>query len=164
MPIRRFIRTVVGTPQPGAVESWQGISLDEWQRMRTSDVAYIENVYPLVERRITREACVAWLVRHGLNVPPKSACTFCPYHTLKSWRDLKRVGGPDWDEAVAVDEAIRHKREHGAGKPGHEIRKGLLLYVHPSRQPLPEAVTIPEDHGAHQMELDLPCDSGMCFV
>ena len=33
MPIRRFIRSVIGVPRPGAVQSWQGISLDEWQRM-----------------------------------------------------------------------------------------------------------------------------------
>ena len=55
---------------------------------------------------------------------------------------------------IAVDSAIRHKREIGAGKPGHEVRDGLLLYVHPGRLPLSEAVDIPEDHGAHQMELD----------
>ena len=154
MPIRRFIRSVIGAPSPGAVESIMGISFDEWQRMRTSDVKYIENIYPLVDRRITREACVAWLVNHGLDVPPKSGCTFCPYRSLKRWQDLKRARGPDWEEAVAVDRAIRHKRP------------GFLLSVHPAGKPLPEAVDIPEDHGAHQMELEFeqPCDSGMCFV
>ena len=152
MPIRRFIRSVIGAPRPGAVESWQGISLDEWQRMRTSDVAYIENVYPLVDRRITRASCVSWLQEHGLDVPPKSACTFCPYHDLASWKRLKQAGGPDWDRAVEVDAAIRSVR------PQHS------LYVHPARVPLPEAIRIPEDVGAQQLELDMPCDSGMCFV
>ncbi len=150
-PIRRFLRTVV-TASPGAVEMLLGISVDEWRRMRSSDVRYIENVYPLVERRISRADCIAWLEIHDLDVPPKSACTFCPYHSIKGWQELKRVGGPDWQRAVEVDLSIRDKR------PAH------TLYVHPARRPLAEAINIPEDHGAHQLELEMPCDSGLCFT
>ena len=152
MPIRRFIRTLLPNPKPNDVESWLGISFDEWQRMRASDVAYITNVYPLVDRRITREGCVAWLQAHGLDVPPKSACTFCPYHSLGQWKRLKQQGGPDWERAVAVDEAIRNKRPN------------FTLFVHPARKPLAEAVRIPEDVGATQLELEIPCDGGVCFV
>lgn len=155
MPIRRFIRQKVDV-KPGAVHSLQGISLDEWRRMRDSDVAYIVNVYPLVDLRMSRADCVAYLESKGLDVPPKSACVFCPYRSLGSWKDMKRVAGPDWDYAVAADSAIRHQRD----------RNGYGLYVHPARKPLAEAVKIPEDFGAHQMELDFeaPCDSGFCFV
>ena len=152
VPIRRFIRTIIPNPKPGAVESWQGISLEECSRMRTSDVAYIVNVYPLVDRRITREGCVAWLQAHNLDVPPKSACTFCPYKSINSWKQLKRIGGPDWEEALAVDEAIRSKR------PNHS------LFLHPALKPLAQAVSIPEDFGAAQLEMDIPCDGGVCFV
>ena len=155
MPMRRFIRSVIGNPRPGSVESWLGISLDEFHRMRDSDVAYITNVYPLVDRRISRADCAAWLQAHGLDIPPKSACTFCPYHSLGAWKTLKRNGGPGyWAEAVAVDGAIRDKR------PKHE------LFIHPGRKPLAEAVKIPEDEGASQLELELevPCDGGVCFV
>ena len=71
-PIRRFIRTVIDAVVPGAVESLQGISLDEFHRMRDSDVAYIKNVYPLVDHRITRADCAAWLERNGLLPFPAS--------------------------------------------------------------------------------------------
>tara|TARA_R110000744_G_scaffold104022_2_gene199255 strand:+ start:182 stop:985 length:804 start_codon:yes stop_codon:yes gene_type:complete len=152
VPIRRFIRTMIPRPRPGMVECWMGISLDEWHRMKDSDVKYIKNVYPLVERRISRASCVAWLESHGLDVPPKSACTFCPYHDKTSWKRIKKAGGADWAEAVAVDEAIRHKR------PDH------TTFIHSSTLPLEEAVRIPEDYGASQMEMDIPCDSGHCFV
>src|SRR3990172_8932307 len=51
-PVRHFIREKMKErnlkPTPGIAECWMGISLDEFQRMRTSDVAYIANVYPLV--------------------------------------------------------------------------------------------------------------------
>ena len=151
-PIRRYIREVLPKPRPGLVEAWQGISLDEWHRMKTSDVAYITNVYPLVDRRISRADCIVWLERHNLDVPPKSACSFCPYHSPEHWKRLKQKGGADWDEAVAVDNAIRLKR------PDH------TMFVHRAGLPLEEAVRIPEDYGATQMEMDMPCDSGHCFV
>ena len=157
-PIRRFIRSVIGALTPGAVESLQGISFDEWSRIRTSDVAYITNVYPLVDAQITRAGCVTWLEAQGLDVPVKSACTFCPYHNLEEWKRLKREGGPDWQEAVEVDGAIREKR------PKAE------LFIHPARAPLSEAIKIAEDYGASQLALDLDseteasCDSGYCFT
>ena len=125
--------------------------------MRDSDVAYIVNCYPLVERKITRAGCVTWLEAHGLDVPPKSSCSFCPYKSLESWRRLKRQGGVDWERAVAVDASIRNKR----------VQAGHLLYVHPARRPLEEAVKIPEDVGAHQLglfEAEQPCDSGHCWT
>ena len=151
-PVRTFIRKIISNPRPGVVECWMGISLDEWHRMKDSDVKYINNIYPLVEPRISRAACVAWLEQHDLDVPPKSACTFCPYHNKPQWQQMKKAGGADWAEAVAVDEAIRHQR------PNH------TLYIHSSRLPLEKAVRIPEDYGAEQMEMDIPCDSGHCFV
>ena len=126
--------------------------MDEWTRMRTSDVQYIVNQYPLLERRMTRAHCVLWLEAHGLDVPPKSACVFCPYHSLGSWKRLKRAGGQDWAKAVEVDAAISDRRDP------HSI------YIHPARLPLEEAVRIPEDVGAAQLEMEIPCDGGACFV
>ena len=157
MPVRRFIRSILENPKPGSVEMWLGISFDECQRIRDSGVGYIINHYPLAEQRITRAACIAWLEAHSLDAPPKSACTFCPYKSLESWRRLKRRGGHDWQEALAVDNSIRNKRADA----------GHILYVHPARIPLEEAVKIPEDIGAHQFgffEEEQPCDSGFCMT
>ena len=92
------------------------------------------------------------LQQHNLDVPPKSACVFCPYHNKAEWRLLKQQGGPDWDHAVAVDREIRKKRDT------------TDVFIHPSRLPLEEAVRIPEDVGAQQLELDIPCDGGACFI
>ena len=115
-------------------------------------MAYIVNEYPLIDHRITRNDCIQWLAANGLDVPPKSACTFCPYHSLGSWKRLKREGGADWQAAVAVDAEVRGMREKH------------VLFVHPARVPLAEAVAIPEDYGATQLELEIPCDGGVCFV
>ena len=150
-PVRKFVRTLVPNPRPGSVEAWMGISLDEWTRMRDSDVKYIKNVYPLVDRRMRRGDCITWLQKNGLDVPGKSACVFCPYHNAQAWKDMKKRGGSDWNRAVAVDDGIRDNGFH-------------KLFIHSARKPLEEAVQIPEDHGASQLEMDMVCDSGVCFI
>jgi hypothetical protein len=53
---------------------------------------------------------VQWLRDNGLEVPVKSSCVFCPYHDKATWREIKLSGNGDWEKAVAVDKAIRHKR------------------------------------------------------
>ena len=75
-PIRKAMRELLSPRRtsPGCIENWQGISLDEYRRIRTSDVKYITNVYPLVEMRMTRTDCVEWLIERQLPVPIKSSC------------------------------------------------------------------------------------------
>ncbi len=157
-PVRKFVRKLLDVPRSSRVEMWMGISIDEWHRMRSSDTNYISNVYPLVDRRISRADCVHWLESRGLDVPPKSSCTFCPYHNKGYWPNLKRAGGPDWDSAVIVDDLIRDKLAPDT------------IYLHSSKKPLAEGVKIPEDFGAQQLAFDSdesadsPCDSGYCFT
>jgi hypothetical protein len=156
-PIRRWVSEELKrqglTKRPGIVESLQGISLDEWQRMKDADVKYIIHRYPLVDMKMTRNDCVTWLAAHDLPVPPKSACVFCPFQSLNTWRELKRNGGQDWETAVEIDLQIRD-----VSPPA--------LYVHPARKPLAEAVTIPEDSGLSQATMfdGDGCESGYCFV
>lgn len=161
-PMRRYITRELErleiSKKPGVVEQWLGITLDEWQRAKDSDVKYIIHKFPLLDKNMTRQDCINWLQRNNLPTPGKSSCTFCPYHSIVAWQQLKRQNGKDWAQAVEVDERIRNKR------PPYP------LFVHPERKPLPEAVKIPEDYGATQLELfssndkDAECDSGYCFL
>lgn len=153
LPIRRFIREEMERRgikrSPGVVQSVQGISQDEWMRMRDSDVAYIENVYPLVDLRMTRDDCKAYLESKGLPTPPKSSCVFCPYHNKAAWEDMKKRGGPDWKHALKADESVRNKRNN------------FELFIHPARKPLMDAL---DDHGQMELWPDATCDGGHCFV
>lgn len=146
-PMRRWIQANRnGEP----VEQWLGISLDEFQRMKHSDVKYITTRWPLIEKRMTRKDCIIWLDKHGLEVPPKSACTFCPFHSTAEWRRIKSTP-EDWAEAVEVDRAIRKAR------PPYD------LFVHPSRKPL-EDVDLRTAEEKGQLSLwDNEC-SGVCGV
>lgn len=132
------------------VEQWLGISLDEYQRMKDSDVKYITHRWPLIERRMIRADCMKWLVAHGLEVPPKSACTFCPFHSTAEWRRIMATP-EDWQEAIDVDRAIRK------AYPPYD------LFVHPSRCPLEEVDLRTETEKGQLSLWDAEC-SGVCGV
>lgn len=140
------------------VELWLGITTDEFQRAKDSDVGYITHRFPLLELGMSRADCLAWLAAHNLPSPGKSSCVFCPFLNRRAWQEMKREDGADWQHAVAVDMAIRDVRPPGQ------------LFVHPKRLPLPDAVTIPEDTGYSQLAIlasddaDAECDSGHCFL
>lgn len=152
-PIRQFITREMrsrGMPKtPGMVTTVMGISIDEWIRMKDSDVKYIVHDYPLVDRKVSRRMCTEWLEANDLPVPRKSSCVFCPYKSKASWIDLGRQKGEDLATAIKVDEAVRDKR------------RKFKLYVHPSRRPLDEAV---EDDGQLTLWPEPECDSGYCFT
>ena len=133
-PIRRHLRSILGPGRlkPGSLVCWQGISLDEWSRMRDSDVKYIRNVYPLVDRRMTRLDCAQWLQQNGLDIPQKSACVFCPFHSRAEWHQLKqqgrqRLGPRDQCGPVNPEKARHHGYFHPsltatAGRSGADTR------------------------------------------
>lgn len=148
-PIRRWLQAH-RNGQP--VEMLLGISMDEWHRAKDSDVKYVTHRWPLLDLNMTRNDCKNYLERHGLEVPGKSACVFCPYHNKRAWQDMKRENGDDWRKAVDVDEAIR------------KVRPPYDLFVHNSRKPLVDVdLSTPEDHGQLRL-LNEECDSGYCFV
>lgn len=105
-----------------------GISADEANRQRFSQVNYIQHQYPLCDQWITRFHCIKWLTDHGYPIPPKSACIGCPFHDDEYWEDMK-VNRPDeFADAVEFDYAIRNRM----------IRFKLKspAYLHPSCKPL----------------------------
>jgi len=146
-PMRREIQKIRNA-EP--VEMWLGISLDEFQRMKPSNVKYITNRWPLIELRMTRLDCMNWLNNHGLEIPPRSACTFCPYHSTREWQNIK-ASPADWKEAVEHDEAIR------------KVRPPFDLFVHPARIPLVDVDLRTAEEKGQMFLWDAEC-FGICGV
>jgi hypothetical protein len=123
-PIRRKVRELLGGKTPrGGCEMLIGISTDEAHRMKASTVQYIINIFPLIEKEMSRAACVRWMEKVGW-VAPKSSCIGCPYHSDDQWRAL----APDeFSDAITIDRAIRHQ----AGFRGEQ-------FMHRSLKPLDE--------------------------
>lgn len=144
-PINKKVRELLGLrprqrwPKEPTVEQWIGISTDEAMRMKPARESAIVTRWPLIERRFSRADCLAWLAARGYPEPPKSACTFCPFHSDAEWRRLRDTDPDGWAEAVDLDRAIRR------GLTSKHLTSALFL--HPSRVPL------------ESVDLDAPSES-----
>lgn len=151
VPVRREIRRLLGLrPRQHAtrfkVEQWIGFSTDEMQRMAVSRDKWITNRFPLIEQRMSRGDCHAWLDRHGYPCPPKSACIGCPYRSDHRWKDMRDHDPASFAEAVRQDHALRARGTNGAMR--HQE------YMHRSCVPLSEVDFDARTGGAQSSFLD----------
>jgi hypothetical protein len=155
-PIRKKIKELAGSEN---VEQFIGISLDEAHRMKSSGVKYINNIYPLVDLKMTRHDCLQWLKRNKYPEPPKSACRFCPYINDARLKDMRDNKPAEWTKLVAFDHAMRDAQKqtiNGARITG-------TLFVHRSCKPIDQVdLSTEEDNG--QISLFGNECEGMCGV
>lgn len=81
-----------------------GISVDEYQRAHTG------KLYPLLDRRMSRQDCRNVIADAGLPIPPKSSCWFCPFHTMNVWREMRDKEPEQFEKAVALEGLINERR------------------------------------------------------
>jgi len=111
------------------VIQWVGISWDERHRRQRQRLPWLRNVYPLIDRRMTRDDCIEYLRRHGVREPPRSSCIICPLKPNRDWHRMKVESPEDWESACDYDDMIRTACQ-GKYHP---------LYVHGSCVPLRDA-------------------------
>jgi hypothetical protein len=142
----------MGPPSGGrTAELWLGISLDETGRMRDNDVAYIDHRYPLVDARLDRTACVAWLDEHWGHEVGRSSCVFCPYQSQAEWLELRAEDPAGFRAVCALDDEIREHDRFDGG-----------VFLHRSCKPLREAVA-PDAQLTLDAEWGSDC-AGLCGV
>lgn len=134
------------------VELVMGISYDEMVRMKTNRLPYIENQYPLVDKKIRRKDCIDWMTTNNYPKPPRSACTFCPYHTNEEWLKIKE-NDEEWKEVVELDKFIRN----GTRKPEEQV------FLHRDCVPIDEVDFKKEQDKKEQLSLLDECE-GMCGI
>lgn len=61
----------------------------------------IEYVYPLWEQELYRDDCKQLILDHGLTLPIRSGCWFCPFQSKKEWIELQ-VDYPDLFEKALL--------------------------------------------------------------
>lgn len=124
-PIHKKIRTLT----KDHVTQIFGISRDEAHRMKQSQKKSVTNEYPLIfDVEYNRTDCLRWLKNSGYELPHRSACIGCPYHSNTVWRMMKDHNPAEWEDACSFDEAIRD------GIPGSPTT--TKLYLHRSMVPL----------------------------
>jgi hypothetical protein len=134
LPIKKYMKKNFNIrrknkEQENIIELQMGISLDEIQRMKVSQEWFYYHRYPLIDKDLKRSDSIDYVKKFGLPEPPRSSCTFCPFHSDSYFRWLKNNYPEDFEKACQADEMIRIDKR---GKITAE------LYVHRSLKPLRE--------------------------
>jgi hypothetical protein len=109
-PTNSFIRKKV---QKGdTVNLWLGISFDERERMRISTVKWRVNKYPLVDNFIRRKEAIDYVKKCGLKMPFRSSCYFCPFHSDRYWKWLKKEFPGEFQKAVNLERIVQSQQNH----------------------------------------------------
>ncbi|MDI3418009.1 adenine nucleotide alpha hydrolase family protein [Streptomyces luteolus] len=133
-----------------------GISVDELHRAnRRRSEPYEAIEYPLLDLGLRRTDCIQIIENAGLRVPPKSACYFCPFKTIKAWHELRRDEPDLFAQAAELEAALIERRISLGRDAAYLTRRGV---------PLDEA--IPQDTAPLPLadDEDADCDSGWCMT
>jgi len=155
-------------PKGTQVEIYVGLSFDEPKRIfggpgksgakaRIESSGWMTAHFPLYDMFLTRQAIQGWLSRYGIpHETPRSACTFCPFHSDAEWLRLKESDPKSWARIVEIDTALRSEA-FTKGKVKNQ------MYLHRSLVPIAQVVLNPQDESKQGninfSELD--CE-GMC--
>tara|TARA_Y100000034_G_scaffold134403_1_gene202735 strand:- start:98 stop:877 length:780 start_codon:yes stop_codon:yes gene_type:complete len=153
-PIEQYLHARFGKNTPLIAQL--GMTWDEVDRLRDPRVKRNVNRWPLVEKRLRRDATIEIIRMAGLPVPPASACLGCPLQGDGRWRVLAAQHPDDFAEAVEIDNFLRSQPEKVGYYPRwlHYTRRPLERIYAPGQMMLPLA-----DDGDEGL-----CESGLCFT
>lgn len=158
-PILKNLRRLCGIKRGEKqvqITQFIGISYDEIQRMKPSRDKWTQHRWPLVELEMRRHDCIAWLKQRGFPEPPRSACSYCPFHSNKEWRRLKE------HEPEAFTEAVRVEKELQRTKAETDNMRSVP-WLHRSCVPL-EDVDLSTEEDAGQLDMFGNECEGLCGV
>jgi hypothetical protein len=146
------------------VHQYFGISLDEssrasriYERFHVTGESRFLPHFPLIEKQMTRANCIDWLEGRVPHQVPRSACTFCPFHSDHEWSEIKKRGGVDWDRVIQIDTALRSGAV--AARDMHQV-----MYLHRSCKPIDEVDLRPRVNAKElQLGFGVECE-GVCGV
>ena len=82
-----------------------GFDADEKSRAKIdSSLKKVSFEYPLIDAGLKRRDCVRLIRESGFEVPVKSDCFFCPFHSKERWWGLARDNPDLFWKAVALEE------------------------------------------------------------
>lgn len=156
-PIYKKMRELIG--KNGRATQWLGISMDELQRVRQvrpDKEKWLSNRWPLIDARMTRQHCLDWMRDKGYPKPPRSACTFCPYHSNHEWLQLS---ANEFEEAVEYEKQIQQTFAGVSGFRG-------TVYLHRDLVPLDQVDLTADNRQCEMFDeygFAVECE-GMCGV
>jgi len=159
IPLQRATKQIAGIKRGQktvGVEIWIGISRDEIIRMKPSREPWAVHQWPLIDSKMSRKDCISWMESRGYPKPPRSACSYCPYHSDKEWQRLKT----EEPEAFAAAIDYEFRLQASAAKI---CRLDGVPYLHNSRVPLYTIDFTANEKGQHPDLFGNECE-GLCGV
>lgn len=119
--IRKYIRNKYGKNQKFDMHIYYDYS--EFTRMKTSDVLYVNNIYPLVDSKITRRQLRKIISILGFRVPIKSGCFVCCFNDTKRWDFIYKHYPAEYNKSLELlqNSTLRKKElffTKGSGRCG----------------------------------------------
>jgi len=134
--VREYLGYKKGQRMKHQVEMLIGISTDEPERMKPSRTPWIKHRWPLIEKRMDRQACIELVDKELGRKPPRSACWLCPFRSNEEWRVMKKEDPESWAKAVELDRDIRQIKGFRSEQ-----------FIHRERIPLEQVQLDNEDQG-----------------
>lgn len=156
LPIIKKAKELMKEHGASGVVQWIGISLDEIHRMKESRDPCIVHRWPLVDMGMKRWQCLEWWENHGMATPPRSACTFCPYHSDAEWRRLRDFHPDEFAGAVQFENELQEVKRQTGNMKG-------IPFLHNSLKPLDQVDFSTEEERGQLNLFNNECE-GMCGV
>lgn len=164
-PIQRFVREL-GATKENPIHQDIGFSYDEFARSegRKREVKYLISEYPLVDNKITRDMCKAYLIQRLGFLPPKSGCVYCPFASKDQFREVAH--NDDKSKVPKIVELEKNNRRY----PNITLK---MKYIHVAGRKKGKLVGIPIEKilvsdtdtlDGYMMNEESTCVSGNCFV
>lgn len=159
LPVARKVKELLGIKRASknspVANLLIGISKDEAHRMKPSRIPYVKHSWPLIDEvSMSREDCKKYMLKNGYKEPPRSSCTFCPFHGDDEWRRI--YGTPDFEEAVQYEKDIQevHKKQNAL--------EGIP-FLHQSCKPL-DTINFKDKKAYKQLDIFGNECEGLCGV
>ena len=94
-----------------------GFDYGELKRLFKNKSDQITNKYPLIDAKMDRTACIDLIRDHGLKIPPKSGCYFCPFMHKIEIRELFLNHRNLYDMALKMEENCMREGFYLKDKP-----------------------------------------------
>gem|GEM_PF-2665694 len=108
---------------------YMGIAMEEASRI--NKIGYgtgdMRHEFPLVEEGIDRAECERIILAHGLLLPVRSRCFFCPGQRVQEWRDLYQQHPDLFLKARELEQLVAQKQRAKGKKPYYFCGKGRPL-------------------------------------
>ena len=159
-PIERALRGLGATKESPATVGI-GISMDEIQRVKgwgEVDPRSPNQVreYPLIRAGLRRRDCMKVIADAGLPEPPRSACWFCPFHSIDEWRRLRRERPDLFAKACELEHMLATRRGDSP-----RDRVWMTDYLRPLAEVVQDQLVLDTDETG---SAGATCDTGACFT